>query len=622
MKNINLPKLILICIAALSLTILIGSLPAQLDADNDQHAEHEGCDGCNEHADQDKHGEHGDEAGHDDHEECDEHPDHDKHEEHSDEAGHKGCDEHADNDKHDEHGEEAEHDDHEGHDDHDDHNENIEDSHAGHDHDASAQLTPKQLKKSGVSIAVAAAGKLLINRILPGEVKLNADKVAHITPATAGIVRAVNKNIGDKVRKGEIFAWLESSELGKAKVEYLSILAEINCCAIDYNRNLQIHDNTNKLLEILKKSPNLEELSKLDDIPMGNNRSLLISAYAEYQLARESYRREKELFEKNISSKQDFLNAQNQYQKTEALYLATADTVGFNIQQNLLESRQTRQTSQIELINARRNLYILGQTEHDIEELNILYQNTPVTASLTDDISKTAHVCNDPNCKTCPSENEGASTAHPVEYESSNAEEKLAWYPLRAPFDSIVIEKHITLGEKLSDESNAFTIADLQTVWVDVNISQNDLAVMKPSSPVIIYAGDKLQTKATGKIKYISPVISPVTRTAIARVELKNPNRRWSPGLFVTVDIAVDSININVLVPKSAVQTVEGKKCVFIQDQDDYKPQPVILGRANRQFVEITSGLTAGAKYVADGGFELKAARISQTLDNHAGHGH
>ena len=110
--------------------------------------------------------------------------------------------------------------------------------------------------------------------------------MAHIVPVVAGIVRQISKKLGDPVKAGEVIAWLESSDLGKAKMDYLGKWAEMTCCALDLTRAQQIHDNTIKLLGILADSPSLETLQDVSGIEMGDNLSKLISTYAEYSFAK------------------------------------------------------------------------------------------------------------------------------------------------------------------------------------------------------------------------------------------------------------------------------------------------------------------------------------------------
>jgi len=98
--------------------------------------------------------------------------------------------------------------------------------HAGNDEpgheDERLVLSEKAVRESGIEVAEAAGGELERSLPLPGEIVLNADKVAHIVPRVAGIVHRVDKNLGDDVQAGEVMAILESRELAEAKAAYLA----------------------------------------------------------------------------------------------------------------------------------------------------------------------------------------------------------------------------------------------------------------------------------------------------------------------------------------------------------------------------------------------------------------
>ena len=55
-----------------------------------------------------------------------------------------------------------------------------------------------------------------------------------------------------------------------------------------------------------------------------------------------------------------------------------------------------------------------------------------------------------------------------------------------APFDGIVVEKHIVLGEALKDDSKAFVVADLSSVWVTISVYQKDLPVVRKGLLVVL----------------------------------------------------------------------------------------------------------------------------------------
>ena len=204
---------------------------------------------------------------------------------------------------------------------------------------------------------------------------------------------------------------------------------------------------------------------------------------------------------------------------------------------------------------------------------------------------------------------------------SFHSDEPMTHYEIVAPFDGVVIEKHITMGEAIKDDSDAFVIADLRTVWVNLTVFQKDLPCIKIGQAVTISTVDE-NLVSSGAISYISPIISEETRTATARIELSNADGKWCPGLFVTGTIAVEKINIQLLIPKTAIQTIGENTVVFVQTDEGCKAQTISIGKSNKTHVEVFSGLLTGQRYVAKGGFELKAKIVTSGLGAHAGHGH
>lgn len=192
-------------------------------------------------------------------------------------------------------------------------------------------------------------------------------------------------------------------------------------------------------------------------------------------------------------------------------------------------------------------------------------------------------------------------------------------YAITAPFNGTIIERHISLGEVLQDDAAAFVVADLSTVWVDLRVYPKDLPFVRVGQAAVISAGRGIPD-ATRPIAYVGPVVGEQTRTALARVVLPNPDGRWRPGLFVTASVDVETSKVSFLVPKTALQTVEDQPAVFIQTAEGFVPQPVTLGRKNDAYIEVTSGLTPGQRYVTRGAFTLKAQLAKGSFGD--GHNH
>jgi len=183
--------------------------------------------------------------------------------------------------------------------------------------------------------------------------------------------------------------------------------------------------------------------------------------------------------------------------------------------------------------------------------------------------------------------------------------ESLSPYEVKSLIAGTVIEKHITLGEFVRDDSDIYMIADLSTVWVNVTVYARDLSRIRRGQRVAIRGAGN---ETAGEISYVGPVIGEATRTAVARVVLSNSRGLWRPGLFVTAAVEVEQVAVPVAVPDDAIQTLKGKTVVFVaEDAESFAPRKVELGRTGEEWIEIVSGLAAGERCVVKQSFILKS---------------
>jgi cobalt-zinc-cadmium efflux system membrane fusion protein len=188
----------------------------------------------------------------------------------------------------------------------------------------------------------------------------------------------------------------------------------------------------------------------------------------------------------------------------------------------------------------------------------------------------------------------------------NHPDEALTRYEILAPFDGTVISKRITLGEMRKEDDQAFMISDLSSLWVNLSVSQKHLTHVKEGQTVIVSSGNGIPD-SEGTIAYLEPVIGDKTRSAIARVVIPNPDKKWRPGLFVTAKVTVDSVDAPVVVSKTAVQKIEGKTVIFVREGEGFESKSVKLGRVNGSHVEIVAGISPGDQYAAKQTFLLKA---------------
>ncbi len=201
----------------------------------------------------------------------------------------------------------------------------------------------------------------------------------------------------------------------------------------------------------------------------------------------------------------------------------------------------------------------------------------------------------------------------------------IARYELTSPIGGTIIDRHVTVGQMLSDADPAFLVADLDSVWVDLAVHLQHVDRIRAGQPVRVrvsgtepqrHTSESAGAEGRGRITYLAPVFDSDTRTATARVVLANDGR-WRPGMPVTAWVGVEAIEAPVTVPATAIHDVEGRAHVFVDSSDGLHLRPVTVGRRDSDQAEIVEGLAAGERIVHSGGVHVKAAFLSAGVGGH-----
>ncbi len=345
-------------------------------------------------------------------------------------------------------------------------------------------IPSEEIAKYDIGVATAGPGQLAIKTVLPGEIAINTNKMAHIVPRVPGIVREVKANLGDLVRKGNVMAVIDSRDLADARADYLASMERI-------------------------------------------------------ELAQAMFDRKEKLWKRGIAPEKEYLSTQKDLAQVK-----------------------------IDLRAAKQKLIAMGFTNSYLEAL--------------------------------PEE----------------SEELLTRYEVVAPIDGTVIDKNIALGEVYKDDAEVFIVADLRTVWINLQVYKKDLPVIRKGQRVSL-AGFSHLPKINGEIDYVSPIVGSQTQTAIARVVLPNPRGELRPGLLVNASVNIKSLRADVLIRNEHVQYLNDNPYVFIKVPSGFEIRAVTLGDTNSEYVAITNGLKAGELYATKNSFLLKAELDQSALKIH-----
>lgn len=197
------------------------------------------------------------------------------------------------------------------------------------------------------------------------------------------------------------------------------------------------------------------------------------------------------------------------------------------------------------------------------------------------------------------------------------AEHPPSHFPLLAPFTGTVVEQHIVLGEFIKPEVKPYTIADLTHLWIQIDIYEKDLAWVNTGKDVTLIVDSYPDVRFKGTVTYISDILDESTRTAKARVELNNTDRKLKPGMFATAKISTPSAGMKevIAIPSSAIQKIHGKpSAFFVENENSFELRELELGKESGEFVEVLSGLNPGDDVVTEGGFYLKSILLKEEI--------
>lgn len=189
-------------------------------------------------------------------------------------------------------------------------------------------------------------------------------------------------------------------------------------------------------------------------------------------------------------------------------------------------------------------------------------------------------------------------------------------YRLTSPLAGTVVERNAMPGQVIDPSTNLFTVANLERVWITVDVYEGDIARVRKGAVAMVRPRSLPGETFRGRVTYAGGVIDTASRTLKVRVEVDNPGLRLRPGMFAQVEIeasqsgAAPAPNAPIVIPELAVQDLNGQPVVFVPNggRGRYVARRVTVGtRTGSGFVTITNGLRIGDTVVTTGSFQLKS---------------
>jgi len=176
-----------------------------------------------------------------------------------------------------------------------------------------------------------------------------------------------------------------------------------------------------------------------------------------------------------------------------------------------------------------------------------------------------------------------------------------------APFSGFVVDKMMNEGEMVyaAAPSKILHVTDISRVKIECGIAEAEKKYIHEGKEVTIEVDALPGEKFKGEITTINPLIDQNSRTFTIKIEIPNPNWKLESGMFVRIKILKEGKMGAILVPLRSVIEREGKKVIFVAEDNRARMIPVTLGINDTKTTEVVSGLKGRELIVSEGFYAL-----------------
>lgn len=244
---------------------------------------------------------------------------------------------------------------------------------------------------------------------------------------------------------------------------------------------------------------------------------------------------------------------------------------------------------------------------------------------------------------------------------------------LRSPLHGTVVARNAVAGQTLAPETPLFTVADLSSMWLELQVSADQMSIAKVGAPIEAEIDGLSGRRFPGKIVQVAAGLDERTRLLKVVAEVANPDGLLKDGSFGQARLVTTSVeaeadhaedrheghdhgkkadlddlfakdehadhkdekhekddghghaehpgenaqgpSVTVAVPAAAVQAIDGKAYVFVAHEEDlFELRRVEAGPRRGGDIIVTAGLRAGEKVAASQGFALKSELLKSRL--------
>lgn len=173
---------------------------------------------------------------------------------------------------------------------------------------------------------------------------------------------------------------------------------------------------------------------------------------------------------------------------------------------------------------------------------------------------------------------------------------------VHSPISGIVLERMAVAGERIDILAPLYRIANLDELWLEINIPHERIGSIKVGDQVLIE-----NTPIRAEITLLGQSVNPENQTLLARATIKGKQSIVRAGQTINTQIIQSSDKAIFKVPNAAIAQNEGKFFIFIRNRDGFKVSPItVIGKQGEESI-ISGDLTGNEDIAIKGAVALKA---------------
>ena len=518
----------------------------------------------------------------------------------------------------------------------------------------------ESVKLAGITFATVGDGELTTSTKPTGEVQPTDWGTVQITSRLPGKITEANVAVGDRVKKGQVIAQVDSVDLATAEATYQTAVSHAVLAQhqLEQQKKLagfgalseQPVEDAHKASVAADAAVASDEAQiKVDKLALTSTQELVKmgeitrkpvedaqNAYAQALSAagqasatlhstKSNYDRAMILFKGGVYSRQQLEDAETAYNS------ALAGSAQAQTAESLAKQELTRQQTifQKDLNGASS----LQAAQSKVQQDEHTYQNDLVAQQLAHKqyeralivrksgipISQALQAAQDTYDEAVVAEQGAANTLKLYGVKPGEAARGLGSgrvvIPIVSPIDGIVAARSMVIGQNTDTSTVLARLVNLDSVYVDAQIYEKDIEGVSPGDLVSFHVTALPGKAFTGKVQYVAREVSQDTRTVLVRTLLKNPGWLLRPGMFASVEIGSAKGTKAISVPADAILQEGEKQVVYVSPAEgQFLKREVSVDLPIRGKVPIRRGLSPGDKVVVGGNVFIQKAQ--EQLEN------